>query len=70
MKPIETKHNFIKLRAKGNSFDKIAKELGVAKQTLIDWSKEFEEEIANLKAIELTDMEERLERIENALIND
>jgi len=53
MEPIETKNKFIELRAKGYSFDKIAKELGKAKQTLIDWSKELEEEIANLKALEL-----------------
>ena len=53
METVETKTRFIELRAKGYSFDKIAKELGKAKQTLIDWSKELEEEIANLKALEL-----------------
>ena len=53
METVETKNKFIELRAKGYSFDKIAKELGKAKQTLIDWSKELEEEIANLKALEL-----------------
>ena len=53
MELIEIKQQFIQLRAKGYSFDKIAKELGKAKQTLIDWSKEFQEEIANVKASEL-----------------
>lgn len=53
METVETKNKFIELRAKGYSFDKIAKELGKAKQTLIDWSKDLEEEIANLKALEL-----------------
>lgn len=53
METVETKTRFIELRAKGYSFDKIAKELGKAKQTLIDWSKDLEEEIANLKALEL-----------------
>lgn len=53
METVETKNRFIELRAKGYSFDKIAKELGKAKQTLIDWSKDLEEEIANLKALEL-----------------
>lgn len=53
MEPLETKERFIELRAKGFSFDKIAKELGKAKQTLIDWSKELQDEIANRKAIEL-----------------
>lgn len=49
----DTKQRFIELRAKGWSFDKIAKELGKAKQTLIDWSKELQDEIANRKALEL-----------------
>lgn len=53
MELLETKQRFIELRARGWSFDKIAKELGKAKQTLIDWSKELEEEIANYKALEL-----------------
>lgn len=53
MELLETKERFIELRAKGYSFDKIAKELGKAKQTLIDWSKELENEIANRKALEL-----------------
>ncbi len=58
MELIEIKRQFIQLRAKGYSFDKIAKELGKAKQTLIDWSKEFQEEIANVKASELESLYE------------
>lgn len=50
---LDQKERFIELRAKGWSFDRIAKELGRAKQTLIDWSKELQEEIANRKALEL-----------------
>lgn len=53
MELLETKERFIELRAKGLSYDKIAKKLGKAKQTLIDWSKELQEEIANRKALEL-----------------
>ena len=53
MELLQTKERFIELRAKGWSFDKIAKELGKAKQTLIDWSKELQGEIANRKAVEL-----------------
>ena len=49
MELLETKERFIELRAKGWSFDKIAKEIGKAKQTLIDWSKELQDEIANRK---------------------
>lgn len=59
MEVIETKERFIELRAKGWSFDKIAKEIGKAKQTLIDWSKELEDEIANLKALELEALYEK-----------
>ena len=53
MELIDTKQRFIELRAKGWSFDKIAKETGKAKQTLIDWSKELQDEIGNRKALEL-----------------
>ena len=53
MELLETKERFIELRAKGLSYDKIAKKLGKAKQTLIDWSKDLQEEIANRKALEL-----------------
>lgn len=53
MEIIDTKERFIELRAKGWSFDKIAKETGKAKQTLIDWSKDLQDEIANRKALEL-----------------
>lgn len=53
MELMETKERFIELRARGYSFDKIAKELGKAKQTLVDWSKDLQEEIANRKALEL-----------------
>jgi len=53
MELLETKERFIELRAKGWSFDKIAKETGKAKQTLIDWSKDLQDEVANRKALEL-----------------
>lgn len=53
MESLDVKERFIELRAKGYSFDKIAKELGKAKQTLIDWSRELQEEIASRKALEL-----------------
>ena len=55
----KTRERFIELRAKGLSFDKIAKDLGKAKQTLIDWSKDYQEEIANLKALELETLYEK-----------
>ena len=59
MEPTEQKERFIELRAQGFSFDKIAKELGKAKQTLIDWSRELQDEIANRKAMELDTLYEK-----------
>jgi hypothetical protein len=59
METSATKEKFIELRAQGLSFDKIAGELHKSKQTLIDWSKELEEEIANLKAVELEALYEK-----------
>ncbi|WP_243555777.1 hypothetical protein [Priestia megaterium] len=59
MKENDKKHCFIELRAQGFSFDKISKELKVAKSTLILWSKEFELEIANLKAVEMEGLLEK-----------
>ena len=53
MEILQTKERLRELRAKGWSFDKIAKEIGKAKQTLIDWSKDLQDEIANRKALEL-----------------
>jgi transcriptional regulator with XRE-family HTH domain len=59
MELLKTKERFIELRAKGWSFDKIAKELNKAKQTLIDWSKDLDLEISNLKALELEALYEK-----------
>jgi transposase-like protein len=58
METIETKRRFIELRANGYSFDKIAKELGKAKQTLLDWSRDLDQEIAQAKALELDSLYE------------
>lgn len=75
MGDLEVKEKFIELRAKGWTFDKIAKELHKRKATLIDWSKELESEIANRKAIELELLyekhyllkEQRIEKLGNLL---
>jgi transposase len=49
----ETKDQFVELRAKGNSYDKIAKMLGVSKSTLLSWSKELSMEIDNERSVAL-----------------
>ncbi len=48
MKTATEKQKFIELRAKGLSFDKIAKELDICKPTLLKWSQDYKKEIANL----------------------
>jgi len=53
MTDLQTRQRFIELRANNTSFDKIAKELKKSKPTLIDWSRELIEEIANHKALEI-----------------
>ena len=48
----DKQQQFIELRAKGNSYDSIAKQIGVSKPTLMGWSNELEMELANYKAME------------------
>jgi hypothetical protein len=52
MKDLAVKEQFVELRARGWSFDRIAKDLKVSKQTLINWSRELALEISNLRGIE------------------
>lgn len=59
VKDNDTRQKFIEMRAKGISFDKIAKELKIAKSTLIEWSKIYLTEIENFKAIELEALQEQ-----------
>jgi len=59
MKDQESKSKFVELRAKGWSFDRIANELEISKRILINWGKELELDIRNLKAIELESLQER-----------
>ena len=52
MKDQAVKEKFVELRAMAWSFDRIAKELHVSKQTLVTWSRDFALEIQNRRAIE------------------
>lgn len=56
----DKQQQFIELRAKGNSFDNIAKKLNVSKGTLISWSKNFDLEIKNQTSVELDSVRDRL----------
>ena len=59
MKDTKTVEEFIILRAQGWSFDRIAKKLKTAKQTLINWSGTYSVEISHLKALELEALQEQ-----------
>lgn len=59
MKDTKTIEEFIALRAQGWSFDRIAKKLKTAKQTLINWSGTYSVEIAQRKALELEALQEQ-----------
>ena len=56
---LNTKEKFIELRSAGESYDKIAKKLGISKPTAIKWGKEFSKEISNLKADRLDALKEQ-----------
>lgn len=56
---IDLKEKFIELRSKGHSYKRISKELGKCKQTLVDWSRKYEEEIANFKSMEIEALNEK-----------
>ena len=58
MKSEKVKEKFIKLRSQGLSFDKIAAELKVSKNTLIDWSQKLELEIRNAKELQVDALQE------------
>ena len=47
------KDQFIELRAKGFSYEDIAKEIGVAKSTVCKWGKDLNIEVENAKALHL-----------------
>jgi transposase-like protein len=55
----ELKQRFVELRATGHSFSSIAEELGVAKSTLIAWSKELADEVHNLRSIETDALQQK-----------
>jgi len=52
----QSKNRFIELRGNGLSFDKIVKDIGVSKGTLLKWDKELKQEISEVRFIELESM--------------
>ena len=56
------------LRAKGETFDAIAKEIRVSKPTLIKWNKEYSKEIGKIRNAFLEDIVTELFKEERELI--
>lgn len=56
----EVRQKFVTRRAQGWSLVRIASELGVARSTLIEWSRQLRFELQNQTAIELDDLQNRL----------
>jgi transposase-like protein len=49
----EVQERFVTLRSQGWSFARISQELNVSKPTLIKWSRQYQYDIQNLRAVEL-----------------
>ncbi len=54
----EQKHRFVVMRAKGCSYARIGRELGVSKGTLTAWNTELEAQVAATRAMELEALQE------------
>jgi hypothetical protein len=59
MNDTETQQRFILLRAQGWSFARIAGDLQVSKPTLINWSRKFQYEVQNQRAIHAEALQEQ-----------
>jgi len=60
-KTLDERQQFIELRAKGYSFQKISDELSISKPTLIDWSKDTDtnRDIQNQRTLAVDELQER-----------
>ncbi len=58
-KTVDEQTKFIELRAKGNSFEKIAKEIKVSKPTLLKWDKELREHVLELRFLHFESLAEQ-----------
>ncbi len=55
----EKQKQFLILRADGMTFDKISVKLKVSKPTLVKWSKIYQDEIQDLRAMDLLELKEK-----------
>ncbi len=60
MHAADTRHRFIELRAQGWSLARIAAELHLAKRTLVEWNRQAQQEIRDLKDVEVEALQERI----------
>jgi len=65
----ETQKKFVELRAREWTYDRIAAELGVAKSTLVEWSRKFRFEINNRLALEVDELRHRVLGPRQARVN-
>ena len=56
----ETRQKFIQFRTQGWSYVRLAAELGVAKTTLVQWSRQLRVELQNQQTLEFDDLQSRL----------
>jgi DNA-binding XRE family transcriptional regulator len=56
---LEVKERFIELRAAGLSYEAVSKEMGVSKQTLINWSKDLVLNIRNARSLRLDELSQK-----------
>src|SRR5687768_5958288 len=60
MYPVEITNQFIELRSRDVSLERIAQQLGINKSTAIDWQRRYQTQIDEFKAIHLDAVRERL----------
>jgi transcriptional regulator len=60
MYDIDTKNQFLELRAKGWSLSRIAERLKVSQRTLVDWNRQEHEQIRTLRAVEWEALQEKI----------
>lgn len=60
MYPVEITNQFIELRSRDISLERIAQQLGINKSTAIDWQRRYQAQIDEFKAIHLDAIRERL----------
>lgn len=60
---LRRKLHFVRRRSEGATYAVIAAELGVSPSTLVNWSREYRQDIQNLRAM-------RMEALQNEILND